>query len=42
MKQDEARHAETAVAHGGAALPAPVAGLMRAVSKVMTATAYRV
>ena len=42
MKLDEARHADSAVAHGGAALPAPVAGLMRAASKVMTATAYRV
>ncbi|MDP2025209.1 2-polyprenyl-3-methyl-6-methoxy-1,4-benzoquinone monooxygenase [Sulfuriferula sp.] len=42
MKQDEARHADTAVAHGGRALPKVVAGLMRAASKVMTATAYRV
>lgn len=40
MQQDEARHAETATAHGGAALPAPVKGVMQLMSKVMTKTAY--
>ena len=42
MKQDEMRHAETAVAHGGAPLPAPVRGAMKLTSKVMTRLAYRV
>lgn len=40
MQQDEARHAETATAHGGAALPAPVKEVMQLMSKVMTKTAY--
>jgi ubiquinone biosynthesis monooxygenase Coq7 len=40
MQDDEARHAETAVAHGGAALPMPVKGVMQLMSKVMTKTAY--
>jgi ubiquinone biosynthesis monooxygenase Coq7 len=42
MKEDEAHHGATARAAGGADLPAPVRGLMQLVSKVMTATAYRV
>jgi ubiquinone biosynthesis monooxygenase Coq7 len=42
MKIDEARHATTALDHGGAALPLPVKKLMQAMSKVMTRTAYRV
>ncbi|HEX5686982.1 MAG TPA: 2-polyprenyl-3-methyl-6-methoxy-1,4-benzoquinone monooxygenase [Ideonella sp.] len=42
MKQDEAQHAEAALAAGGAPLPAPVRWLMRAASKVMTGTAHYV
>ena len=41
MRTDEAAHARTAVDHGGAPLPAPVAGAMRAVAKVMTSATYR-
>ena len=41
MKQDEARHAEQALAAGGIALPAPIPALMRFASKVMKAVAYR-
>ena len=40
MKTDEARHATSAVAHGGADLPAPVRAAMRASSRVMTETTY--
>ena len=40
MQIDEARHAETALAHGGEALPMPVQGVMQLMSKVMTKTAY--
>lgn len=39
MQEDEARHAEAALAQGGVALPTPVKGLMRLASKVMTTTA---
>ena len=42
MKTDEARHATTALDHGGKPLPTPVRKLMQAMSKVMTRTAYRV
>ncbi|MDP2432325.1 MAG: 2-polyprenyl-3-methyl-6-methoxy-1,4-benzoquinone monooxygenase [Pseudomonadota bacterium] len=42
MKIDEAKHAETAIAHGGAPLPAPVRGAMQATSKILTHIAYRV
>ncbi|MEA1889797.1 MAG: 2-polyprenyl-3-methyl-6-methoxy-1,4-benzoquinone monooxygenase [Pseudomonadota bacterium] len=42
MKIDEAKHATTALHHGGAELPAPVKKLMGLMSKVMTRTAYRV
>lgn len=42
MREDEARHATTAVAAGGARLPGPVRGLMRLASRVMTATASRI
>jgi ubiquinone biosynthesis monooxygenase Coq7 len=41
MKEDEARHATTALDHGGAALPAPVRIAMQLASKVMTHTTYR-
>ena len=36
MKADEEQHATNAVNSGAAPLPAPVRGLMRAASKVMT------
>lgn len=42
MRDDEARHAEQAHAAGATALPAPVKGLMRLASKVMTTVAYRI
>lgn len=41
MKDDEQHHATTALAAGGAPLPAPVRTLMSLTSKVMTTTAYR-
>ena len=40
MKEDEARHATSAVAAGAATLPAPAKALMALTSKVMTTTAY--
>jgi ubiquinone biosynthesis monooxygenase Coq7 len=40
MRQDEARHATSALKHGGRDLPAPVRLAMRLSSKVMTGTAY--
>lgn len=40
MQEDEARHAETAIAHGGAKLPVPIQRLMALMSKAMTRTAY--
>ncbi len=40
MKEDEIRHAETAIAHGGAELPLPVKMAMQLTSKIMTKTAY--
>ena len=40
MKADEIRHAETAIAHGGAELPLPVKLAMKLSSKIMTQTAY--
>jgi ubiquinone biosynthesis monooxygenase Coq7 len=40
MKVDESHHATTALAAGGAPLPAPVRGMMALTSKVMTKTAY--
>lgn len=42
MKADEIRHADTALALGGRELPGPVKMVMRAVSRVMTGTAYHV
>lgn len=42
MKQDEARHADAALAAGAVDLPTPVRSLMRAAAKVMTATAHYV
>jgi ubiquinone biosynthesis monooxygenase Coq7 len=40
MRVDEARHARTAREYGAAELPAPVRGLMRLTSAVMTRTSY--
>jgi ubiquinone biosynthesis monooxygenase Coq7 len=40
MRADEARHATTALAAGGATLPEPVRQCMALTSKVMTTTAY--
>jgi ubiquinone biosynthesis monooxygenase Coq7 len=42
MKEDEARHADQAMAAGAHALPAPLPGLMRLASRVMKTVAYRV
>ncbi|MCK9259053.1 MAG: 2-polyprenyl-3-methyl-6-methoxy-1,4-benzoquinone monooxygenase [Azoarcus sp.] len=42
MKTDEISHANTAVRLGANELPAPVKGLMRLFSRVMTETVYRV
>ena len=42
MKIDEAKHATTALDHGGAELPEPVKGLMSLMSKVMTKTTYKI
>ncbi len=42
MKEDEARHAEHALAAGGAPLPEPVKGLMRFAANLMRAVAYRI
>ncbi|MBU3725379.1 MAG: 2-polyprenyl-3-methyl-6-methoxy-1,4-benzoquinone monooxygenase [Burkholderiaceae bacterium] len=40
MKEDEAKHMNTALDHGGADLPGPVQMAMRASSKVMTTVAH--
>jgi ubiquinone biosynthesis monooxygenase Coq7 len=40
MKEDEMRHADTAVSLGAHELPAPVKSAMKLASKVMTGTAY--
>lgn len=40
MKEEEARHAEEAVAAGAQPLPAPVKGLMRLAARVMTGVAH--
>ena len=42
MKVDEAKHAETAIAHGGAPLPGPVRSVMQLTSKILTLAAYRI
>jgi ubiquinone biosynthesis monooxygenase Coq7 len=41
MMADEARHAQTAVAHGGADLPQPVRQVMKLGSRVMTESTFR-
>ncbi|MBI3043958.1 MAG: 2-polyprenyl-3-methyl-6-methoxy-1,4-benzoquinone monooxygenase [Betaproteobacteria bacterium] len=40
MKEDEARHATSAIRHGAAELPGPAKAAMRLSSRVMTETAY--
>lgn len=42
MMVDEARHAETAIAHGGVELPQPLRQAMKLGSRVMTETTFRV
>lgn len=42
MRDDEARHKDTAQVNGGQVLPGPVRFAMRCMSKAMTLTAYRV
>ena len=42
MREDEARHADMALAAGGISFPAPVKRLMTLVSRVMTETSYRI
>lgn len=42
MRTDEREHAEMAVRLGAHDLPAPVKGLMKVMSRVMTATTYRI
>lgn len=42
MKSDEAKHRGSAEQAGGVGLPAPVRGVMRMMSRVMTTTAYRI
>ncbi|HSG90445.1 MAG TPA: 2-polyprenyl-3-methyl-6-methoxy-1,4-benzoquinone monooxygenase [Pseudomonadales bacterium] len=41
MREDELRHGETALEVGGVEFPAPVRGVMAALSKLMTETVYR-
>jgi ubiquinone biosynthesis monooxygenase Coq7 len=40
MKEDESKHATTALESGGVQLPAPLQGLMKLTAKVMTKSAY--
>jgi len=42
MRDDEARHRDTALALGAAELPGPVKAGMRAMAKLMTTIAYRI
>jgi 3-demethoxyubiquinol 3-hydroxylase len=42
MQADESRHADEALSAGGAELPVPIRGLMRAAAKVMTTTAHHI
>ncbi len=42
MREDESRHGQEALEAGGSAFPEPVRRLMTAVSRLMTATAYRI
>ena len=40
MREDEIRHGQTGLDHGGAPLPAPIRAVMHAFSTVMTRTTY--
>ena len=40
MRDDEAQHAETAIRHGAAELPAPVTAAMQAAARTMTTSTY--
>ncbi|MEX2240856.1 MAG: demethoxyubiquinone hydroxylase family protein, partial [Burkholderiales bacterium] len=42
MRDDEARHRQTALALGAAELPEPAKRAMRAMAKAMTTIAYRI
>lgn len=42
MKQDEIEHGQTAIHHGGGALPLPVRFAMTSMAKVMTTLAYKI
>ncbi|MES2585408.1 MAG: 2-polyprenyl-3-methyl-6-methoxy-1,4-benzoquinone monooxygenase [Pseudomonadota bacterium] len=42
MRIDEIEHGQAAISAGGTTLPEPIQGLMRAMSKVMTTTAYKI
>lgn len=42
MREDELRHATTAVDHGASTLPAPISMLMRFTAKILTITAARI
>jgi len=42
MKSDEIAHGQKAVDHGGAPLPGPIRALMKATSKIMTQSVYRI
>ena len=42
MKLDEIEHGQKAIDHGGARLPAPIRGLMKATAKIMTKSVYRI
>jgi len=42
MKADEIEHGEKAMAHGGVELPGPVRLAMKAMSKLMTRSVYRI
>jgi len=41
MREDEIRHGNSALRHGGAQLPAPVGRLMHAVSRLLVRASYR-
>ena len=42
MKSDEIAHGQKAMDHGGAPLPGPIRALMKATSKIMTQSVYRI
>jgi len=42
MKTDEIEHGQKALSHGGVPLPGPIRALMKATSKIMTQSVYRI